>query len=42
MISTDEKDKDHTIAQVIQVGYKIADRVIRPARVNVYEYKSGE
>jgi len=42
MISTDNKELDHKIAQVIQVGYKIADRVIRPARVNVYEYKSGE
>ncbi|MFA6000319.1 MAG: nucleotide exchange factor GrpE [Candidatus Paceibacterota bacterium] len=42
MVATDEKDKDHKIAEVIQVGYKIADRVIRPARVNVYEYKDGE
>lgn len=39
MIRTDEKEKDHKIAQVIQVGYKIADRVVRPARVNVYEFK---
>ena len=41
MIATDKKDLDHKIAEVIQVGYKIADRVIRPARVNVYEYKES-
>lgn len=39
MIDTNEKDKNHTIAQVIQKGYKIGDRVLRPARVNVFEYK---
>ena len=39
MISTDKKEQDHTIANVIQKGYKLADRVIRPARVNVYEFK---
>ncbi len=42
MISTDKKELDHKIAEVTQIGYKIADRVIRPARVNVYEYKDGE
>jgi molecular chaperone GrpE len=39
IIETDEKDKDHTIYSVTQSGYKIGDRVIRPARVNVFEYK---
>ena len=39
MVETDKKEQDHTIANVIQKGYKLGERVIRPARVNVYEYK---
>ena len=38
-INTDDEIKDHTIAQITQSGYKIGDKVIRPARVKVYEYK---
>lgn len=38
-VHTDEESKDHTIAKVIQAGFKIGERVIRPARVNVYEYQ---
>ncbi len=38
MIKTDQKDSDHKVAVVIQKGYKLGERVIRPARVNVYEY----
>ena len=38
-VSTDIKDRDHTIESIIQAGYKIGDRVIRPARVNIFEYK---
>ena len=38
MISTDKKELDHKIAEVIQKGYKLGERVIRPARVNVFEY----
>ena len=41
MVETDKKEQDHTVAQVIQKGYKLADRVLRPARVNVYEYKES-
>lgn len=37
-VTNDEK-RDHTIANVLQVGYKISDRVIRPAKVIIYEYK---
>lgn len=37
-IATDDKEKDHTIAQITQSGYKLADRIIRPARVNVFAY----
>jgi molecular chaperone GrpE len=39
MVDTNEKDKNHTIANVIQKGYKIGGRVLRPARVNVFEFK---
>lgn len=38
MVATDKKGDDHKIAEVIQKGYKLGDRIIRPARVNVYEY----
>lgn len=38
-IPTDDESKDHKIAQVVQTGYKIGDKVIRPARVKVYEFK---
>lgn len=37
-VETDNKDLDHKIAKVIQKGYKLGDRIIRPANVNVYEY----
>ena len=39
VVETDKKEQDHTVAVVIQKGYKLGERVIRPARVNVYEYK---
>lgn len=42
VVETDKKELEHTVAEVIQKGYKLADRVMRPARVNVYEYKSAE
>jgi molecular chaperone GrpE len=45
-VETDDEKKDHTIEKVLQVGYKIGDlsadkvgRVIRPAKVTIYEYK---
>jgi molecular chaperone GrpE len=41
-VETTDKDQDHKIAVVIQQGYKLGDRVIRPARVNVFEYKNLE
>ena len=40
MVAAIEKDMDHKIATVIQKGYKLGSRVLRPARVNVYEYKN--
>ena len=45
MVVTNDKENDHKIAEVIQKGYKLGERVIRPARVNVYEFhehKDGE
>jgi molecular chaperone GrpE len=38
-VETDDEKKDHTVEKVLQVGYKIGDRVIRPAKVTIYEYK---
>lgn len=38
-VPTNDATKDHTIASVMQKGYKMASRVIRPARVKVYEKK---
>src|SRR3989344_837643 len=42
MVATNKKELDHKVAQVIQRGYKLGKRIMRPARVNVYEYKNGE
>ncbi len=42
MVATDQKESDHHVAEVVQKGYKLGDRVIRPARVNVYEFKNPE
>jgi molecular chaperone GrpE len=39
MVETDKKELEHKVAKVIQKGYKLGERVMRPARVNVYEYK---
>ncbi len=38
-IPTEDESKDHKIAQVVQTGYKISEKVIRPARVKVWEFK---
>ena len=42
MMPTDKKNQDHTVASVIQRGYKLGERVLRAARVNIYEYKNGD
>lgn len=39
MVPTEEKGQDHTIASVIQYGYIAGERIIRPARVKVFEVK---
>ncbi|MES2930277.1 MAG: nucleotide exchange factor GrpE [Patescibacteria group bacterium] len=38
-VPTDDQSKDHTVERVLQAGYKIGERIVRPARVNIYEYK---
>ena len=38
MVPTDKKEDNHKVSLVIQKGYKLGDRVIRVARVNVFEY----
>lgn len=40
IVETNDKEKDHTVEKVLQIGYKIGDRVIRPAKVTIYEYKN--
>lgn len=42
MTATDKKENNHKISVVIQKGYKLGDRVIRAARVNVFEYNEKE
>ena len=39
VVPTDKKEDDHKVCEVIQKGYKLGERVIRAARVNVFEYK---
>lgn len=38
-IATEDESKDHTIASITQSGYKMGERVIRPARVKIFEHK---
>lgn len=42
MRSTDKKEDNHKISEIIQKGYKLGDRVIRAARVNVFEYNEPQ
>ncbi|MFA4975527.1 MAG: nucleotide exchange factor GrpE [Candidatus Paceibacterota bacterium] len=41
MTPTDKKEDNHKISEVVQKGYKLGDRVIRAARVNVFEYNES-
>jgi len=36
---TGDETKNHVVEKILQAGYKIGDRVIRPAKVTIYEYK---
>ena len=38
MLNTEYQKQEHTIAQVLQQGYRIDDVVVRPAKVTVFEY----
>ena len=38
-VETDDAAQDHTIASVMQKGYKMGARIVRPARVKVYAKK---
>jgi molecular chaperone GrpE len=42
VVETDKKELDHKVAVVIQKGYKLGDRIMRAARVNVFEYHEPE
>jgi len=42
IVPTDEQELDHTVAEVIQKGYKLGDRVMRPAKVNVFQHGTTE
>src|SRR3989344_3760830 len=42
LVPTTQKELDHKIAEVVQKGYKLGERILRPARVNVYEFKNSE
>lgn len=35
-VETDDASKDHTIAAIVQQGYMLGEKVLRPARVKVY------
>ncbi len=37
---TEDAALDHKIAKIIQKGYKAKDRILRPARVNIYSKKA--
>lgn len=39
LVSTDVPEKDHKIESIIQIGYKMKDKILRPAKVKVYEFK---
>lgn len=38
-VPTTKEADDHKVDKIIQKGYKIGDRIIRPARVAILEYK---
>lgn len=37
-VDTDDEGKDHHVAEVIQNGYQLQDKVIRPAKVKIYKF----
>ena len=39
MVATDKKEDDHRILEVMQKGYILSGKIIRPAKVKIGEYK---
>ncbi|HNW56029.1 MAG TPA: nucleotide exchange factor GrpE [bacterium] len=39
IVATDDKKLDNLVAEEIKPGYQLAERIITPARVKVYQYK---
>jgi len=39
-IKTDDKGKDHFVESILQVGYKVGNRIIRPAKVRIFEFEN--
>ncbi len=42
IIKTNNKEQDNIVAEEVRSGYKLADRVIIPARVKVYHYEDHQ
>lgn len=40
-VSVQDKNDDHKILEVVSLGYKLQDRIIRAPKVKVGEYKNG-
>ena len=40
LIPTDKKEDDHKIVEVVSVGYRLANKIIRAPKVKVGEYKN--
>jgi molecular chaperone GrpE len=38
---TEDKNEDHKVTEVLQKGYKLGDKVIRPAKVKIGEFKNN-
>jgi len=41
-VETENEEEDNQICQILQKGYKIGDKVLRPVSVKVYSYASKE
>jgi molecular chaperone GrpE len=39
-IKTDNEEKDHFVESILQVGYKVGNRTIRPAKVRIFEVEN--
>lgn len=40
MTSTDDPEQDELVSQVVLIGYRLGDRLLRPARVTVYRHEA--